>query len=1464
MRIGLDDGAPPGLESIMHVEIDQRTDLEFLETLREEITGALGDVRAAVGDWEPMRRQTTDIFGQLASAPSPAGAGDPEEVIEFLRWVAADHFVFLGYRCYDLVSDDEGDALVPVAASGLGILRRGSTVRRKAAHLSGKAAELAQEPELLVLTKANSRSTVHRPIYLDYIGIKRFDATGRVIGEHQILGLYTDRAYNSHPSRIPIVRRRVEAVMERSGMRPPSHDGKALLHLLETLPRAELFQSTEDELLSMARAVLSIEERRRVRLLIRADRYERFFSCLVFVPRERYNTELRERIQKILLTGLDGRELQFSLTLSESVLARVHFVVRVADRCPPVDVVGLEAEIAQVAADWRDDLRGALEEQMGEERGTELWPCYRNAFPAGYRADVAPGAAVWDIRQIEQLHDGGDVGVAVYRRPGENPCEIRIKLYHKGHPLPLTDFMPILENVGVRVLGERPYEVHPEGQPTVYVHDFHTRHSGPESLEIAALQPRLQEALSEIWAGRVENDGFNRLLVRAGLDARQITYLRALCRYLLQARVGFSQAYMERTLGGNPPIAAALVELLETRFDPEANDREPRAVVIRTNIETALEGVPSLDEDRILRAFLAVVDALLRTNAYQTDDHGEPHEYLSLKIDSALVPFLPVPRPQFEIFVYAPGFEGVHLRAGAVARGGIRWSDRLEDFRTEVLGLMKAQVVKNAVIVPVGAKGGFVIKPGEEDAPTPTREDAKHCYRSFIGGLLDITDNIVDGEIVPPAEVVRYDDDDPYLVVAADKGTATFSDLANSVAEERGFWLGDGFASGGSVGYDHKQMGITARGAWESVKRHFRSLDIDAERDAITAVGIGDMSGDVFGNGLLLSETIELRAAFNHLHIFVDPKPNAATTYTERRRLFALGRGSWDQYDPSLISAGGGVFERSAKSISTTPQMRKALGFEDERLTPAELVNRILKARVDLLWNGGIGTFVKASTEEHADADDRSNDSLRVDADQLRCKVIAEGGNLGMTQRARIEFAAAGGSINTDFIDNSGGVDTSDHEVNLKILLNAEVARGALTTVERNELLEKLESRVAESVLLDNYRQALAISVAEARGAALLEAHGRAIRALERSGRIDRELEGLPSDQELIERKAAGRGLTRPELAVLLAWTKIDVKSRLFESEVLDDPHFAREISSYFGDDLATRFADGVSSHRLRRNIVATKVTNSLVNRAGPRFVHQITEVTGAEADEVVRAFVVAREVFGLRQLWIDVEALDTTSPARTQIAILLDSVLLSERSTRWFLRHCPDHVDVSECVDQFGPAVEGALSDLLDALPAADASRIGRRERQLLDHGVPEETARRAALLLPAFATLDIADVSRILDCPLERTTSAYFKAGERLGLRSLHQAVAAAPVHNHWHELARIAAGDEIGQIQRAVTFGMLTASPDAEATAAVRSWIADRKGTVAQLRRMLGEIRAAAATDWAMVGVALREARQLANAG
>jgi glutamate dehydrogenase len=1462
-----DPTARTAAESFVHLEVDRQTDAAVLDELGRHIRRVLGDVRAAVEDWSAMREQALAVADTLDVDSSILDEEDRNEAAALLRWLADDHFTFLGYREYELGIEDGEDTLAAVPGTGLGLLRdsRSRPVSHSFAKLPPEVRQKAREPGLLNLTKANSRSTVHRPNYLDYIGIKRLSPEGDGVGEQRFLGLMATAVYRQSPRDIPVLRRKVQAVLDRAGYPLNSYDGRMLLNILENYPREELFQMDADELYAAATTILDVQDRQQLRLLVRRDRFGRFMSCLVYLPRDRLTTALRNRIESILQAAFHGSSTQYATQVSESVLARLHITVHTEPGAvPEYDVPEIEARLVAAMRSWTDDLYDALVDQLGEEHGVDLYGRYADAFPAAYQQDTSAAAAVVDIRRMEVLDGGDDLGMHLYRPLEAAAGSLRFKLFRHGQSVTLSDVLPLLENMGVHVVDERPYEVRPAGAEPVWIYDFGLRHEQLTGLDTEGMRERFQEAFAMVWRGDLENDGLNRLVLRAGLRGREVAVVRAYAKYLRQVGATYALDYTVATLANNPELAHGLFELFQVRLDPEhVVDRDLVAKHIVHDFEGGLDAVTSLNEDRVLRTLLRIVEATLRTNYFQVGSDGAAKPWLAIKLAPAQIPDLPLPRPMFEIFVYSPRVEGVHLRGGKVARGGLRWSDRPEDFRTEVLGLMKAQKVKNAVIVPVGAKGGFVVK-----NPPPRRDalqaEVVACYSAFIRGLLDVTDNLVAGEVVPPQRVVRYDGDDAYLVVAADKGTATFSDIANAISQEYGFWLGDAFASGGSAGYDHKAMGITARGAWISVQRHFRDLGVDVQNDDVTVAGIGDMSGDVFGNGMLLSEHIRLVAAFDHRHIFLDPDPDAEVSFAERTRLFKLPGSSWADYDASLISAGGGVFARTAKTVLLSPEVRSRLDVPEEALTPDELIRAVLRAPVDLLWNGGVGTYVKASAETHAEVGDKRNDQVRIDARQLRCRVVGEGGNLGFTQRGRVEFALAGGRINTDAIDNSAGVDCSDHEVNIKILLDRVAADGDLTGKQRDALLAEMTDEVAELVLSDNAAQTRALYNAAAQSRAMLDVHVRYLRTLERSGRLNRALEFLPTDDELTERAATGRGLVMPEFAVLLAYSKIWIYDELLASDLPEDAFLSTELVDYFPTAVRHRYADRLPEHPLRREIIATGVTNAMVNRAGSTFAFRLAEEIGLPVPHIARAHIASWEIFGLAGLQAEIESLAGVSP-ETQIRLLLEVRTLAERASRWLLRNRRQPLDIRSTVEHFGPAVP-LLADEIPRLLAGSEEAdeaLGAAIARFTADGVPEALATRVAVLPALFSALDVIDVASATGRDREQVAAVYFALDHHLQLNWLRERILRLPRGDRWQALARAALRDDLYAVRASLTAEVLqVGGPGQDSDELIRRGFAHNQPAVGRCLGVLRDIAADDRADLATLSVALREVRGLVS--
>jgi glutamate dehydrogenase len=1456
------EGAHVSAESFIHVEVDRQGDAEILAEIERDLARVLADVRAAVEDWPKMVRAVERVTTQLDERPPPLPTRELDEAKALLAWLADDHFTFLGFREYELVTEDGEDELRALPDTGLGILR-GATLRSASfVKVPPEVRRLAREKSLLNITKANSVATVHRPARLDYVGVKRFDDTGEAVGEWRFLGLYTSTLYSVRVTEIPVLRRKVEAVMERAGFESASHDAKELLTVLESYPRDELLEIGEDELYRTAMGILGLQERQRLRVFIRRERFGRYFSCLVFLPRDRLNTDNRVAIQRILLEALGGVSVEYQSRLAESVLARIHVIVRIEPGdAVDVDTAAIERRLAQAIRSWTDDLADALVEEFGEHRGVELFHRYREAFPAGYRADFPARMGAVDIRRIEDAFDR-DLALHAHHPLEAPPDFLRLKLFHAGQPITISDVLPLFENMGVTVVDERPYEIRREGAERVWIYDFGLSTAQVSDEPIAEEGRELaRETFARLWRGEAENDGFNRLVLAAGLPWRDVTVLRAYSKYLRQTGQTFSQAYMERTLAAQPHIARLLIELFRARFDPAvqaAGRTKASPDELTQRVRTAIDAVASLDEDRILRSFLGLVLATVRTNAFQTGEDGQPKGHLALKLDPALVNDLPAPRPMFEIFVYSPHIEGVHLRGGKVARGGVRWSDRREDFRCEVLELMTAQMVKNAVIVPVGAKGGFVVKRPPTDRAA-LADEVVASYRTFVRGLLDLTDNLVGGTVVPPPDVVRHDGDDPYLVIAADKGTAAFSDIANEISAEYGFWLGDAFASGGSSGYDHKRMGITARGAFESVKRHFRQLGINAETTEIMAVGIGDMSGDVFGNGMMLFPRLKLVGAFDHRHIFLDPDPDPEAAGRERERLFRLPGSTWGDYGTEILSPGGGIYPRSTKAIPLSPEARRLLGIDDETATPHEVIRALLRAPVDLLWNGAIGTFVKASTESDADVGDKVNDPVRVDACDLRCRVVGEGGNLGFTQDARIEFARSGGLVNTDFIDNSGGVDCSDREVNIKVLLDGEVADGDMTQKQRGALLTDMTDEVADLVRRDNYLQAQAL----ARTVASTRQRGPRylgfLRSVEQAGRVDR---GHDSDTETPnQRSSAGEMLTVPELAFLFAHTKIMVYDALLESDVPEDPYMARELERYFPKPLRERFARRMQTHPLRREIIANAVANELVNRLDFTATFTVADYMDATLAEIARSFTVVRDILGLRPLWAEVEALDDRVPVAVQTEMVGDIGRVLTSLMRWLLRYRSPPIDVEAEVTRFGEQVATLARTLRTLLAPGERDACEMRAAQFVGEGVPADLADEVAWLGAVMPAPDVIEVAAAVGEPAESVAEVHAALGDRLRLDWLRQQMDALAFATRWETLSRLGVRDELFDHRRALTAAVLrTVPPTHAAEDRIDSWLAANPAGTTRFERLIAEIERSGRFDVTTLTVALSELRSL----
>lgn len=1453
-------------EAPIYIEIDRLADEKARVALEADINRVLFDVRVAVADWRKMVAKVETSLNELENNPPPnLDLAELAESRDFLRWLISNNFTFLGSRDYKLIGDGTSRALQIIPGSGLGVLRDESlsATSKRYSELPPQARKMALSKNILIIAKTNTTSSVHREAYTDYIGIKRFNEKGELIGERRFIGLYTSTAYHSSPRHIPFLRHKVDKVLQDLKHPQDSHDGKEAVHILETLPRDDLFQATHEELLEITQGILQLKERKRVRLFVRRDAFYRYFSCLVYVPRELFTTDLALAIQHILMRAFKGTQCTFTAYFSDSILARIHFLVRVNPKLAvEYNIAEIEKNLIAISRTWTDELKDQLLTYFGEAQGLRYYAQYAKAFPTSYSEFYTPREALGDIEKIEQLSLENALSMGFSRMAGSNM--LSLKLFHAEQTIVLSDVLPILENMGLRIIGETPHEVKFKDGRRVWINDFDMTYAASRSIDMSIIKNIFQEAFSKVWFGEVENDGFNRLVLEANLTWQETAMLRAYTKYLRQTGFTFSQNYIEKTLVQYPEISKALVQLFLLRFDPsnEASSVKGASDKLIASIEQSLDTVTSIDEDRIIRRLLEVVLATNRTNYFQNFVDGRVKPYLSFKFDPAAISDLPLPRPKYEIFVYSPRVEGIHLRAGKVARGGLRWSDRREDFRTEVLGLMKAQQVKNTVIVPEGAKGGFVVK--KLQTSEMSRDDyikeGIACYSIFISGLLDITDNIVDGVVVPPPNVVRYDEDDPYLVVAADKGTATFSDIANEIAQKYEFWLDDAFASGGSAGYDHKKMGITSRGVWVSVKRHFHELGIDPDKDDFTVIGIGDMSGDVFGNGMLLSDHTQLLGAFNHQHIFLDPQPDPKISYEERKRLFNLPRSSWSDYNPDLISQGGGVFNRSAKLIKLSPEIKHILNTKKDSMVPNELIRAMLKAPVDLIWNGGIGTFVKATNETHADAGDRTNDAIRVDATELTARVVAEGGNLGLTQLARIEYSLQGGIVNTDFIDNSAGVDCSDHEVNIKVLLNRQIADGHMTKAERNKLLEKMTDEVAALVLLDNYDQTQMLSLEASVSQQTMDLFRHYMTDLEKANRLDRKLESFPDDKMLLERKATNKPLTRPEIAMLLAYCKMYLKQDILASDVPEDAYFDKYLLTEFPKPLREKYLPQMKEHSLRREIVATQLCKSITDRMGINFVERLQRETGASVAFIIRAFSIAESIYCMEDLWREIKALDYKVDLEVQYRMMLQIYYLIRRATRWFLRNRKPSLDITKTYNTFAAPIADLITQLPQVLDEQGKQAFNAAVEYLIEQGVSKKLAKSIAGCNTLFTSLDIVEAAKKYDLALADVAQAYYLLGNQLELNWLRDLMNSYVVESQWDELARAGFRDDLDRVQRKLSARVLMIktkeAKHMNINERIDLWMSRHQFLIERWQKLLADIKASDTVDFVTYSVALRE--------
>jgi glutamate dehydrogenase len=1446
----LPEGAKGERESLIHFHIARLDADADRQKLIDGLTKTLNDVRACVADWQAMRARVEQAIKTFRSNPPPLPIDEVAEANQFLQWLCADNFTFLGLREYRFSSDT--DALDEISAGGgLGILRDPDVkVLRRGTEMvvmTSEIREFMREPTVLMVVKANVSSRVHRRVRMDYVGIKLYTPDGQLEAELRLVGLYTSGAYTRSARQIPYLRHKVAQVLQRAGFDPDSHSGKAVLHILEEYPRDELFQVDAETLYNFVMEILVLYERPRVRALARADKFDRFVSILVFIPREKYDTDVRARVASFLAKIYKGTLAASYASFPEGSLARVHYIIgRYEGETPVIARSTLEAEISTIAATWGDKLRAALATSTDGMRARMLANRYAQAFTGGYTEVFDTSRAIADIATIEKLTPARPVAISVCGIEGEDdPTRFGLKVFSRSAPLSLSYRVPVIENHGLRVVNERTYQIVPSATPApapVWLHDMTIEANDGKPIVISAeFSHRLEASIMAVVGDRAESDGYNALILRTVLSWREISAIRALSRYLRQIRAPFSQDYMWETLRNNTAITASIVALFQARFDPRLvttdAERSARETTLLAEIEEQLKSVSSLDEDRILRRFTNLAQAAVRTNLWQIGQDGHPRPVISFKFDARKIEDLPAPRPLYEIFVYSPRVEGIHLRFGKVARGGLRWSDRPQDFRTEILGLVKAQQVKNAVIVPVGAKGGFVPK----RLPPAANRDAwmtegTETYRIFIRSLLELTDNLDGDTIVPPDNTVRHDGDDPYLVVAADKGTATFSDIANAISAEKGHWLGDAFASGGSQGYDHKKMSITARGAWEAVKRHFRELGTDIQTVPFTAAGVGDMSGDVFGNGMLLSPATRLVAAFDHRDIFIDPSPDPAISHGERLRMFSLPRSSWQDYNKSLISQGGGVFSRSLKAIPLTLEVRALLDLDNPQATPFEVMTAILKARVDLLWFGGIGTYIRASGESDDQVGDRANDPIRVTGADIRARVIGEGANLGVTQRGRIEAAQKGIKLNTDAIDNSAGVNTSDVEVNIKIALARPERDGRLSPSDRNSLLAAMTEEVSTLVLRNNYLQALALSLAERKGVAETGFLTRLMQSFERRGLLSRAVELLPDDAAITERARRGQPFTRPELAVLLAYAKLTLYDDLLVTAVPDDRYLTRELSQYFPREVRDKFPDSVEFHRLRREIIATNLANAVINRGGPACVVRLIDETDADVPTITMAFVAVDESYGLSRLNDAIDALDNKIDGQLQLALYAAVQDLLHSRVVWYVRNVDFSAGLEAVISRFGSCIREIAAGLDNNLPRDIQASRSKRRQDLTDGGVPAELAGELADLDSLVSAPDIVAVAGRTNRAIGETATTFFAAEATFRLDRIIAATRGVPASDFFERLAIDRAVDQIAAAERRLVADMLATGQSGRQAA--ENWLAAHPKAT-RIRRSVEEI-------------------------
>ncbi|VUD48705.1 NAD-specific glutamate dehydrogenase [Thalassocella blandensis] len=1472
-------------EALVYIETSLHDESEHA-SIRQSLLAVLNDITNVVNDYHAMLEQVESAAANLKQHRS-----HEKEAVEFLSWLKDSHFTFLGFREYKYSKKNEKQCLEEALDQRRGIFKKLEKTENvlQEEHFSQGMKRFYSSESVVFFSKSSTRSNVHRAVYPDYVVVKKFNAQGEVCGEVRFLGLFTYSVYSLSPKVIPLLRTKMDAIVKRTGLDPNGHYGKNLIRVIDNFPKEELFQSDTDTLFQNIWSVATINERHVVRLIVRKDPFGSFVNCMVYVPRDLYNTQVREKIQSLIGNALNSKEFDSTTFFSESTLARAQFVFRIDDdnRNQEIDVKALEEAIRDITRNWTEHLQTALIDEYGESKGLKYFNVYRDAFSPSYQEDYDARTAAKDIEILEKLDEGEDIAMNLFQPVGADDSQLRFKVLHHNTPLELSYVIPILENLGLRVMGEHPYKIKKLNGNVVWMHDFTLKFGLPVKVDVHAVRAHFEEAFAAVWRGKCENDAFNRLVLGARINWREVTVLRAYAGYLKQIAFNSAQRFIADTLVHHLEITRNLVAFFKANFDPRVNkyeDKEKnisRSDRLKTKIIESLDAVSNLNEDRVLRRYLDLMLGTLRTNFYQKNEHNQDRDYISIKFSPRNIPEMPAPRPMFEIYVYSPRVEGVHLRGGKVARGGLRWSDRNQDYRTEVLGLVKAQQVKNAVIVPNGAKGGFVAKMLDKSmGRDETQAEGIACYKIFIQGLLDITDNFVSGNVVKPDSVICKDEDDPYLVVAADKGTATFSDIANEISLRYGHWLGDAFASGGSQGYDHKGMGITAKGAWVSVQRHFREKGIDIQNEEFTVIGIGDMAGDVFGNGMLLSEKIRLCAAFNHMHIFIDPNPDAATSFPERKRLFDTPRTSWEDYNKELISAGGGVFLRSSKSISISAQMKERFSITADKLTPTELISALLKAPVDLIWNGGIGTYVKASWESHSKVGDKANDSLRVDGKDLRCRVFGEGGNLGMTQLGRVEYTLNSGACNTDFIDNAAGVDCSDHEVNIKILLDELVVNGDLTEKQRNAMLVDMTDEVAQLVLQNNYRQTLSISLAEHEVGSRINEYRRFISYLESQGKLDRALEYLPTDETIVERQGQGKALTRPELSVLISYSKVVLKEALISSEISNDPYIVKEIETAFPPKLRSKYPESIYQHRLKKEIVGTQVANDLINNLGITSAHRLLETTGASMPDVAKAYIVSRDVFQFEQFQQYVKQLDNKVPSEYQAELMVNIVRRVRRGTRWFLRNRRAGLNPEVDVKTFRDGIL-ELQNIVDGLATGVVlDAWNKRKESMQSYAIEEQWVNALSMPDNLFSGLSVVEAILHVQAAhaaknggsldqaqsqniMREVAEVFFYLLDHLGLYWFATQLSDVHVESYWQALARESFIDDLSAQLRKLSVAMIRLKGDMPISEAYDIWAQKNAYLVNRWRNMVNEVQGSQVTDYAMFSVALRELIDLAQA-